>query len=197
MESKYKWIIAISSFVAACIGYYIGELNLASLSLNREAGIEINPFDVISVLINSCLALYLATLIASNNEKNRVVKTLMLNEFAKFGDDFEEGMANISKGKLEYSEAVKFFKDITVKHTDIYKKYDLTALSPDLVTKDALFEDLKLIRELITTTGDEIDKLNTVNNNILKIHPVALVQIRKPKERVNLNIFKARLQINS
>ena len=83
-----KFIVAI--LISLLIGFYLCIIvkEFTIFTINENVGFEINPLELISILINVFLAIYITGSINKKNESNKYEKELLINFLLEYKRDF-------------------------------------------------------------------------------------------------------------
>jgi uncharacterized membrane-anchored protein YhcB (DUF1043 family) len=179
------------------LGYILGEVNIKGFTLNREAGIEINPFDIIVLVVQVLLAYYVVNQLNSRFQSDRIVRDTLIQEVDSFSTRIDEKFSELQSGQVHYQSAAKLFKELMTKHGELYLWYNETGLIINTDNKQGVFNSLKHSRNLVTADGvqDSAEK-NEVKDSVIHISNAALLQIEIEKNKILHKLFLVKLDLN-
>lgn len=195
--------IFILIFTSILIGIYtcIVIKKYSSLSINGSIGFEINPFEIIALIINVFLAIYITQTLTKKHDSRKSEKELLINYFLEYKLDFTNKINLLS----EQEDLMSIYSNAKFKilRSRIYSIIGLTKESNLIEPNDSLLieipEKISEIWELFTETPKIPNNKSSiaVKNDIERIRLEKLSKIEMANIKFEKLIFQLIVKINN
>lgn len=133
-----KKLINSKSFSNYCIaiifillGFYIGIITYESLinnflfSVNKQIAVEVNPFDLISLIVNVVLVMVVLRKFQKNDDLEKIEKDLLVKDIRSFQEDFcgftRRVVQKSNNSEITYQEIVRRLKRYRMQFDSLLK----------------------------------------------------------------------------
>jgi len=190
--SKYEIVFCITSFLLGLdIGVFVCPLaiNQFKFNINPQVSFQIDPLQIISLLITIILAVYVSRQLTKKDDEERVERKLLIDYLNNFELESVKSLSKISKDGTGLTEAIQTLKECRK------KAFELVCLAEEqgLIKKESintkkLDESIKSLQDLITKTPREGEVEDGVRLDGGKLY---FSSIQKDKIANNLFLIKA------
>jgi 5-methylthioribose kinase len=198
-NSKILILIATSILVGIYICIVIKKNSL--LYIDPSVSFEINPFEIISLVINIFLAYYITNTLAKEHDSRKSEKELLINYFLEYKVDFANKVIELSEqDNFESVLSNARFKILRIRIHSIIglaKESNLIEVSEPLLNE--ITENISEIWELFTETPNSANNKSSlaVKADIGRIRLEKLSKIELSNIKLEKLIFQLILKINN